>query len=160
MIHVFKALPLVREVHSVDRAPDRARSYARDTLTLGWEERRKARARRRSDRGVEFGTALARGTVLKAGDLLVCDEVTICIAILESAEPVLVIRPADGHEWALFAYHIGNSHQPLMLDATAIVCPDVPGMNQVLEYHDIAFTRDVRPFTPVGDLPEPHGHAR
>jgi hypothetical protein len=37
-----------------------------------------------------------------------------------------------------------------MITATAIVCADTPGMDQVLEQHRIAFVRATRPFTPVG----------
>ena len=65
-------------------------------------------------------------------------------------EPVLVVRPTTAREWALFGYQIGNSHQPVMLDDDAIVCAELPGMEQVLAYHGIPFLRESRPFTPVG----------
>jgi urease accessory protein len=152
MLYVFKPLVVVRDVHSSGTVPARAREYARDTITLAWEERQKTRARRRSDLGVEFGTALARGLVLKAGDLLVCDALATCIQVVERPEPVLVIQPSSPEQWALFAYHIGNSHQPLMITSSAIVCPDALGTSEVLDYHGIQFTRDVRPFTPVSHV--------
>ncbi len=46
---------------------------------------------------------------------------------------------------ALFAYHIGNSHQPVMIADDAIVCPDALGMEQVLTYHAIPFLREQPP---------------
>lgn len=150
MLQVFKPLPVAREVFRQDALPASARSYSRDTITLGWEERLRARGRRRSDAGLEFGTTLARGVALHGGDCLVIDEASTVVVVIERAEPVFVVTPASASQWALFAYHIGNSHQPVMITDSAIVCADVPGMEQVLQYHAIPFTRAVRPFTPVG----------
>jgi urease accessory protein UreE len=146
MLHVFKPLPVVSEVYRQDALPPSARSYSRDPITLGWEERLRARGRRRTDSGLEFGTALARGIVLHAGDCFVLDAPSTVVVVVEREEPVFVIEPVSASQWALFAYHIGNSHQPIMITSEAIVCADGPGM----EYHGIPFTRAVRPFTPVG----------
>jgi len=157
MLRVFKPLPVANEVYSASALPAAAGAYAHDTVTIGWEERMKARALRRSDGGVEFGTSLPRGTILRHGDLFVLDVVATCIEVLEREEPVLVIQPATPEDWARFAYHIGNSHQPMMVADAAIVCPDVAGMAQVLDYHRIPFTRARRPFTPIGQLPD-HRH--
>lgn len=150
VLEVFRSLPVAREVYRADALPSSARGYARDTITLGWEDRLRARGRRKSDGGLEFGTALDRGTALRAGDCFVLDPVAAAITVVERAEPVFVIEPRTGSEWALFGYHIGNGHQPLMITDPGIVCPDVPGMAELLEYHRIPFTRAVQPFTPVG----------
>jgi urease accessory protein UreE len=117
----------------------------------------KARALRRSDRGVEFGTSLPRGTMLRNGDLFVLDMIATCVVVVELDEPVLVVEPSTPEEWARFAYHIGNSHQPMMVAGAAIVCPDGAGMAQVLDYHQIPFARARRPFTPIGHVPD-HRH--
>jgi urease accessory protein UreE len=77
--------------------------------------------------------------------------------VIEREEAVLVIEPRTPVEWGLFAYHIGNSHQPVMLTEREIVCADLPGMDQVLEQHAIAFARTTRAFTPVGLLSD-HRH--
>jgi len=154
---VFKSLPLAKEVHRLSALPVAARGYARDRVTLGWEDRVKGRGRRRSDLGFEFATTLPRGTVLRDGDCFVFDGPPLVVVVVERAESVFVIRPDTGHDFALFAYHIGNSHQPLMLADAAIVCPDAPGMEQVLVYHGIPFSRELRPFTPIGHIPD-HQH--
>jgi urease accessory protein UreE len=150
MLQVFKPLHVAREVNREESLPPSATSYLRDTITLGWEERMRARGRRRTDSGLEFGTALARGKALHAGDCFILDELSTVVVVVERDEPVFVVEPAGASQWALFAYHIGNSHQPVMITNEAIVCADVPGMEQVLQYHAIPFTRAVRPFTPVG----------
>lgn len=149
MLHVFKPLPVVREVHRLHAMPVVAAGFARDTLTLGWEERLRARGRRRSDGGVEFGTALSRGTVLRTGDCFVVVDASLVVAIVERPERVFVIVPESPAQWATFGYHIGNSHQPLMVVEGELLCPDVPGMEQVLRYHGIPFTRGERAFTPM-----------
>ena len=64
---------------------------------------------------------------------------------------MFVIEPGSASEWALYAYHIGNCHQPLMLTPEAIVCADLPGMEATLDYHRIPFTRRIQPFTPIAD---------
>jgi urease accessory protein len=154
---VFNFLPVAKDVHRLDALPGTAGGYRHDTVTLGWEDRVKARARRTSDLGFEFATTLPRGTVLREGDCFAFDVPPVVVSVVERAEPVFVIRPETPGDWALFAYHIGNSHQPLMLADDAIVCAEVPGMEQVLLYHSIPFSREVRPFTPIGQIPD-HQH--
>jgi urease accessory protein len=157
MLPLFRPLPVVREVSRETSLPGGARDYRRDTTTLGWEDRLRGRARRRSDAGLEFGTALPRGTVLRAGDCLVVVEARAIVVVVEREEPVFIVSPSSPHEWGLFAYHIGNSHQPMMLSAEGIVCPDVPGMEQLLQLHGVTFSRAMRAFTPVGFVPD-HRH--
>ena len=154
---MFNPIPTARDVTTIDAIPTRAAGYAHDTVTLGWEDRVKARARRQSDGGFAFATALARGTILREGHCLVFDIPPLIVRVVELAEPVLVVRPRAQTEWALFAYHIGNSHQPMMLAEDGIVCPDYLGMSQVLGYYDIPFSREARPFTPVSQVPS-HRH--
>jgi urease accessory protein len=129
--------------------PQPARSFSRDTITLGWEERVRAHGRKRSDGGTEFGTALARGTILRAGDWFVLDAERQIVQVIERPEPVFVIAPSSPQEWALFAYQIGNRHQPVMITERSIVCPELPGVEQMLEQHEIPYTRAQHPFTPA-----------
>jgi urease accessory protein UreE len=157
VLNVFKSPPVAKEVHRSDSLSGVASAYPRDTVTLGWEDRLKARALRRSDLGFEFATTLPRGTVLRENDCFVFDVPPVVVFVVERAEPVLVICPASPRDWGVFGYHIGNSHQPVMLAENEIVCADVPGMEQVLAYHGIPFTRDIRPFTPIGQIPD-HQH--
>ena len=59
------------------------------------------------------------------------------------------VEPRTPAEWGAYAYFIGNSHQPVMITDTTIVCPDVPGMAQVLAYHAIPFRPADMRFTPI-----------
>lgn len=158
LLPLRSALPVAREAQREAALSSPARDYRRDRVTLGWEDRLKGRGRRTSDGGFQFGTALPRGTILRSGDCFVFDDQRLIVTVAEREEPVFVITPQTPAEWGLFAYHIGNNHQPLMLADDGIVCPDVPGMQDLLQLHQIAFTRATRAFTPVGQLAD-HQHA-
>src|SRR5262245_3921679 len=136
---MFRSLPVVHDIGSLDSLSERQALYARETITLGWEERFKARARRRTDSGVELATALPRGTILRGGDCLVIDAMWLVAVVVERLERVFVVKPASARDWGLFGYQIGNSHQPVMMIDDAIICADLPGMEQVLTYHGIPF---------------------
>ena len=145
-------MTVVERVYREPAIPEGARGYRRDTVTLGWEDRTHVHGRRRTDGGVEFGTALPRGTVLHAGDLLVLNAESLVVAVVERPEAVFVIEPRSVPEWGLFAYHIGNRHQPVMLTERALVCPDVPGVELLLQQHKMPFTRAILPFTPTATV--------
>jgi urease accessory protein len=145
-------MTIVERVYHDNELPPIARAYGRDTVTLGWEDRTHVHGRRRTDGGVEFGTSLPRGTVLRAGDLVVLDPERLVVTIVERPECVFVVEPRTPQEWGLFAYHIGNRHQPLMIADGALVCPDVPGVEQLLQQHRMPYTRAMMAFTPAATV--------
>jgi urease accessory protein len=151
-------MTIVERAYREDTLPPEARGWARDTITLGWEDRVQAHGRRRSDGGAEFGTSLARGTVLRAGDCLVVDRACTVVVVVERPEPVFVIEPRTPQEWGLFAYHIGNRHQPLMITERTLVCPDLPGVEQLLEQQRIPYARASLAFTPATVVSGHHHH--
>jgi len=112
--------------------------------------------RRLSDGGVAFGLSLTRGTVLRDGDCLVVDEAKTIVVVVERSEPVFLIEPRTPQEWGLFAYHIGNRHQPLMITETGIVCPDAAGVEQLLEQQRIPYARTTLAFTPATSVAGDH----
>jgi urease accessory protein len=145
-------MTVVERVFKESELPVASRAFGRDTVTLGWEDRTHAHGRRRTDRGVEFGTSLPRGSVLRDGDWLVLEEERLVVAIIERAEPVFVIEPRSAPEWALFAYHIGNRHQPVMITERSLVCPDVAGVEPLLQQHHMPYVRATLPFTPAATV--------
>ncbi len=153
---MFRRLPIADAVFTLDRLPAGLIDCPRDRVTIGWQERMTPRARLRTEGGVEFGTSLAPGVVLREGDCLALEQPPLVVVVRERDEPVLVARAASAAQAARWAYYIGNSHQPLMIADDALVCADVPGMEQVLAYHAIPFTREQRTFTPESTGPEHH----
>jgi hypothetical protein len=49
-------MTIVERVFKEPELPESSRAFARDTVTLGWEDRTHVHGRRRTDGGVEFGT--------------------------------------------------------------------------------------------------------
>jgi urease accessory protein UreE len=145
-------LTVVDRVHHESDLTPAHGAFNRDTLTLGWEERARAHAARRTDGGVEFGLSLPRGTILAEGDCLVLEAERLIVRVVERLEPVFVVEPRTPEEWALYAYHIGNRHQPLMVADGALVCPDIAGVEQLLQQHRMPYRRDTRRFTPAATV--------
>ncbi len=153
---LFRRLPIADAVFRLDRLPAGLIGHPQDTVTAGWHDRTTPRARLRTASGVEFGTSLPPGAVLRHGDCLVLEQLPLVVVVHELEEPVLVARAASAAQAARWAYSIGNSHQPLMVTDDALVCADAPGVEQVLTYHAIPFTRERRAFTPEPQGPEHH----
>jgi urease accessory protein len=147
---------VVERIYREPELPHEALGYARDTVTLGWEDRTHGHGRRRTEGGVEFGTTLPRGTVLRAGDCFVLDDDRRVVTVVEQPEAVFVIEPRSASEWALFAYHIGNRHQPVMITDQALVCPDIPGVELLLQQHKMPYVRTTMPFTPAATVAAHH----
>jgi urease accessory protein UreE len=108
-------MTVVERIYKPNELPSTVAAFARDTVTLGWVDRTHVHGRRRTDGGVEFGTSLPRGTVLRDGDVFVLEAEHLVVTIVERPDPVFVVVPGSAQEWALFAYHIGNRHQPVMI---------------------------------------------
>jgi urease accessory protein len=155
---MFRSLPVVERTYRGMELPAWCADYARDTITLGWEERLKARGRRLSAGGIEFGTSLPRGTILREGDRFILEGPRVVVSVVERREAVFVIEPRSSSEWGLYAYQIGNGHQPLMITERALVCPDVPGVESLLQYHRIPYERGRIAFTPLSGVGD-HQHA-
>ena len=147
---------VVEQIYREDALPPTARGYARDTLTLGWDDRLRVHGGRRSDGGAAFGLSLPRGTILRGGDCLVLDEAKTVVVVVERPESVFLIEPRTPQEWGLFAYHIGNRHLPLMITEAGIVCPDVAGTQQLFEQQRIPFRRALLAFTPATSVAHHH----
>ena len=77
---------VVERTYREPELPHPALDYSRDTITLGWEDRTHVHGRRRTEGGVEFGTALPRGTVLRAGDCFVLDDERRVVMVVERPE--------------------------------------------------------------------------
>lgn len=130
--------------------------FRRDSITLTWEERRRGHGRRRSDGGLEFGLSLATGTVLGQGDGLVSHQARVLIRVIEAAEPVYVIHPGSPQQWAFYAFHIGNRHQPVMIGERELICLQDPAVKSLFEHLHVPYTAEFRPFCPAVETSHEH----
>ncbi|MEO6022356.1 MAG: urease accessory protein UreE [Burkholderiales bacterium] len=83
-----------------------------DRLIMPFELRQKSRLRVRLESGVEVGVFLDRGTILRGGDCLKCDDGRV-VRVEAALEDVYVVKCATPQELMRAAYHLGNRHVPL-----------------------------------------------
>ena len=122
------------------------RAFQRDAITLTWEERRQGHGKRKSEAGIEFAISLPSGAILKEGDCLVLATERTVVTVHEATERVYVIRPKTQQEWAYYAYHVGNRHQPVMIGESELIFPETAAVRSLLDQLHADYTSDVRPF--------------
>jgi urease accessory protein len=89
---------------------------AEATLTLPFELRQKSRLRTWLDNGTDVGLFLPRGTVLRHGDRL-RTTTGLVVEVRAAPESVSTARTDDCRLLACAAYHLGNRHVLLQVDA-------------------------------------------
>jgi len=148
---------IVEHVHSVDALESEIASYARDRMTLTWEERRHGHGRRRSESGIDFAVSLPPGTVLKHGDCFVLPAERTVVVVEEAREPVYVIRAETFRDAAFYAYNVGNRHQPLAVADGYLVVLQNPAVRSLLEQLHASYVEDCRPFNALVASGHTHG---
>jgi len=83
-------------------------------LVLPFERRSRSRFRARLEGGEEVGVVLARGQILRGGDLLLADDGRV-IEVGAAPEQVSTLRAPDARLLARVAYHLGNRHVALQI---------------------------------------------
>ena len=142
-------MTVVERIQSVDSLGPGTAAYVRETMTLTWEERRQGHGRRQTDGGLAFGVSLAPGAVLKEGDCLVLAPERTIVVVAEARERVYVIRAATSRDWAFYAYHVGNRHQPLDVTEHGLVVPHSAAVRSLLDQLRATYVEDVRPFNAI-----------
>lgn len=133
------------------------------TVTLDWDTRQKSRFDFTDSQGRHVGVFLARGTVVRGGDVLVAEDGSF-IRVVAADQPVLVVTACKDHgspfDLARAAYHLGNRHVPIELKPDHLkIEPDHVLADMLRKMHlDVAATN--APFEPEGGAYESsHGHA-
>jgi urease accessory protein len=86
------------------------------TLTLDYDDRKKSRQLVRLDGGEEVALFLPRGTVLKDGDRLRCED-GLMVTVVAAPETLSSVQTVDWMLLARGAYHLGNRHVPVEIAA-------------------------------------------
>lgn len=88
------------------------------TLELDWDTRQKSRFEASDSAGRSIGVFLARGTVVRGGDVLVADDGSL-VRVIAAPQAVLKITHCVNHgtpyDLIRAAYHLGNRHVPIEL---------------------------------------------
>jgi urease accessory protein len=134
------------------------------TAELDWDTRCKSRFDCTDSAGRRLGVFLARGSVVRGGDVLLAEDGSL-IRVLAAAQPVMVARPpADPAALLRAAYHLGNRHVPVALHGDRLEFEPDPVLAQMLERLHLTVTEANAPFEPEGGAYAPggdvseHGH--
>jgi urease accessory protein len=88
------------------------------TIELDWDTRQKSRFETTDSAGRQIGVFLARGVVVRGGDVLVAEDGSL-IRVIARAQNVLHITYSKEHgtpfDLIRAAYHLGNRHVPIEL---------------------------------------------
>ena len=133
------------------------------TATLDWDTRQKSRFDFTDSEGRHVGVFLARGTVVRGGDVLVAEDGSL-VRVVAADQAVLVIT-ASRSEGASFdliraAYHLGNRHVPIELQPDHLKIEPDHVLAAMLRAMHLDVTEAQAPFEPEGGAYQVHhGHS-
>lgn len=101
------------------------------TLELDWDMRQKSRFAALDSTGRELAVVLARGSVLRGGDVLVAEDGSL-VAVRAAPQAVLRVTAATPLGLLRAAYHLGNRHIPVEVTADHLQLEDDPVLHDML----------------------------
>ena len=132
------------------------------SVELDWDLRQKSRFETTDSAGRVLGVFLARGTVLRGGDVLVAQDGSL-IRVIAAAQKVLRITACSAHGSAFdllrATYHLANRHVPTELQPDHLkIEPDHVLADMVRALH-MTVQEALEPFEPEGGASGHGGHA-
>jgi urease accessory protein len=137
------------------------------TVALDWDTRQKSRFEALDSSGRRVAVFLARGRVVRGGDVLVAEDGSL-IAVAASEQPIMIVTSAaeatpDGAALALAkaAYHLGNRHVPLEVHADRLVLEPDHVLAELLVRMGLSVATALGAFEPeAGAYEQAHDHGR
>lgn len=131
------------------------------SIELDWDVRQKSRFEALDSVGRQIGTFLARGTVVRGGDVLVAEDGSL-IKVVAAPQAVLKITHCQNHgspyDLIRAAYHLGNRHVPIELKPDHLkIEPDHVLADMLRAMHLIVNAVD-EPFEPESGAYATHAH--
>jgi urease accessory protein len=131
------------------------------TVVLDWDTRQKSRFDTDDSQGRTLGVFLPRGSVVRGGDVLVAEDGSL-VKVIATPQPVLVVRAAaQGSPFDLLraAYHLGNRHVALELQADRLLLEPDHVLADMLRQMHLAVSEELAPFEPEAGAYAAHaGH--
>jgi urease accessory protein len=122
-------------------------------VELDWDVRQKSRIEATDSLGRGLNVFLPRGTVLRGGDVLVAEDGSL-VRVKAAPQPVLVVThcPDHGTPFDLLraAYHLGNRHVPLELQADRLLLEPDHVLADMLRMQHLIVTETSSAFEPEG----------
>ena len=156
MLSVTKVIPQGRGLAKV--LLQRATS-----VELDWDVRQKSRFDATDSSGRKLGVFLARGAVVRGGDVLVAEDGSL-IMVKAAPQPVMVVRHCaehgSPHDLMRAAYHLGNRHVQLELQRDRLLLEPDHVLADMLRQMHLLVSHEHAPFEPAaGAYGAPgHGH--
>lgn len=136
------------------------------TVALDWDVRQKSRFDATDSAGRALGVFLPRGTQVRGGDVLVAEDGSL-ITVQAAPQPVLIVRHCSEHgspfDLMRAAYHLGNRHVPLELNADHLKLEPDHVLAALLRQQHLIVSEAQAPFEPEGGAyggGAGHGHAQ
>ncbi|MGX1126104.1 urease accessory protein UreE [Pseudomonas sp. HLS-6 TE3448] len=131
------------------------------TVTLALDTRIKSRVRITLDDGREAGLMLERGQLIRGGELLANEQGTEVIRVQAAAEQVSTVRSDDPLLLARAAYHLGNRHVPLQIEAGLLRYQHDHVLDDMVRGLGLQVAREPAPFEPEAGAYQsaPHSHS-
>ena len=130
-----------------------------DTLVLPFDQRERCRQRASLASGEEVALFLARGTVLRDGDLLLGEGGRVA-RVVAALEPTYAVRCLDASMLARCAFHLGNRHTQTQVGQGWLRIRVDPVLREMLEGLGAAVEHELAKFEPeAGAYAGGHGHA-
>jgi urease accessory protein len=120
------------------------------TVALDWDARQKSRFDATDSLGRDLGVFLPRGSVVRGGDVLVAEDGSL-VKVLATPQPVLVVQCAEpGSPLPLLraAYHLGNRHVALEIQAGRLQIEPDHVLADMLRQMHLSVSEELAPFEP------------
>ena len=132
------------------------------SVSLDWDTRCKSRFAATDSQGRQLAVFLARGTVVRGGDVLVAQDGSL-VRVLAKEQPVLVVRRCPEHggtaDLLRAAYHLGNRHVSLELQAGCLQLEPDHVLAELLRHMHLLVSEELAPFEPEsGAYADGHAH--
>jgi urease accessory protein len=123
------------------------------TVDLDWDVRQKSRFDATDSTGRHLGVFLARGSVLRGGDVLVAEDGSL-VRVVAAPQPVLRVTACPAHggptDLPRAAYHLGNRHVALEVKADHLQLEPDPVLADMLRSMHLIVNEVHAPFEPEG----------
>jgi urease accessory protein len=138
-------------------------------MELDWDTRQKSRFEASDSAGRSIGVFLARGTVVRGGDVLVADDGSL-VRVIAAPQPVLKITHCTNHgtpyDLIRAAYHLGNRHVPielkpdhLKIEPDHVLAEMLRAMHLIVHAVNEAFEPENGAYASGGHAHGGHGHS-
>ncbi len=132
------------------------------SVELDWDTRQKSRFDAHDSAGRHIGVFLARGQVVRGGDVLVVEDGSL-VRVIAAPQDVLVVRACAEHgspfDLLRAAYHLGNRHVQLELQPDHLKLEPDPVLADMLRQMHLIVSAETSAFEPEGGAYAAGGHA-